>query len=294
MFHVKHRGEPLAEFHVEQQVELDRSRDFGASWPESGGLRPGVLLPYRLSPPSTVSHHPDPTAFELQHLPQHNQPAAEVLDKGPGRFINERRGDKRRGIGAGRCSEEQDPATQAEKRLNAGEELLLHPHGPHADEVLRLVKLGPCKEVLRSHGLHRGVREVELAGRLAKERRFAGLGLHHHQRKRRNGDFQRDGRRAAAGPDVEQAGMRAKTRPLSLRVRPVEVPGRDQRLDEQPIDGLIRGVFQGKRGEIDLLVPDLEQAVIGTQGLSRPGVKADIRLAGPPRKPLAELPWRHG
>ena len=88
--------------------------------------------------------------------------------------------------------------------------------------------------------------------------------------------------------------MRAKTGALPMTVRAVEMAGRDQRLNQQPVDRLVWRVFQRESGEIDLLVPELEQAEVGAQSFSGLGIQGDIGLAGPLRQPLAELPWRHG
>lgn len=85
---------------------------------------------------------------ELQHLPEYDEPAAQVFDERPGGFVDERRGDQRGSLRAGRGAEKQDPAAEPEKRLDAGEELLLHPHGPDADEILRFVQLGAGEQVL--------------------------------------------------------------------------------------------------------------------------------------------------
>ena len=74
---------------------------------------------------------------------------------------------------------------------------------------------------------------------------------------------------------------------------PVEVPGGDQGLDEQAVDGLVWSVLERERREIDFLVPELEEAEVGGQRLSGLGVQADVRFPGPLRQPLAELPWRH-
>jgi len=209
----------------------------------------------------------NPEARWLEHLPQHDEAAAQALDQRPGGFVNERRGDKRRGVGAGRGPEQQDPAAKPEKRLDAVQQFLLHTHGPDADQVLGFVQLRPCQEILRPDGLDRGVGQVEVAGRFPKKRGLSGLGFHHHQLQRRNRDLQGNGRRPPAGPDVEQAGMRSKMGAvdMSVSMRAVEVARCNQRLDEQPVDRLVWGVLQRERGEIDFLIPELEEAVVGRQ-----------------------------
>ena len=129
---------------------------------------------------------------------------------------------------------------------------------------------------------------------LAEERRLARFRLDHEDVQRGDGDLQRDCRRPAPGANVEQARVQAKLRPVTLAVDAVEVARRDERLDEQPVDGFVRGVLQREGREIDLFVPKLEQAVVGAQGLSGLRVQRDVRFPGPLRQPLAELPWRHG
>ena len=52
---------------------------------------------------------------------------------------------------------------------------------------------------------------------------------------------------------------------MSVSMRAVEVARCNQRLDEQPVDRLVWGVLQRERGEIDFLVPELEEAVVGRQ-----------------------------
>lgn len=80
----------------------------------------------------------------------------------------------------------------------------------------------------------------------------------------------------------------------AVAVRALKVACSNERLDQEAVDGLVGGVLQRERGEIDFLVPELEEAVVGSQGLTDLGIEADVRLPGPLRQPLAELPWRHG
>ena len=78
----------------------------------------------------------NPESRFLEHLPEHHEPAAQALDERPSGFVHERRGDKRRGVRAGGCSEQEDPASQPQEGLDAGQELLLQAHGPDTDQVL--------------------------------------------------------------------------------------------------------------------------------------------------------------
>lgn len=133
-------------------------------------------------------------AGRLEHLPQHDEAATEAFDKGPCGFVDKWRGNERRGFGARRRSEEKNPTAEPEESLDAPQELLLHPHGPYADEVLRFVQLWACQQVLGPHGLDGGVAQTKVPHGFAQERRFPGLRLHHHQVQRRNRDLQRDGR----------------------------------------------------------------------------------------------------
>lgn len=77
-------------------------------------------------------------------------------------------------------------------------------------------------------------------------------------------------------------------------MRALEVLGGDQWLDQQPVDGFVRRVLQREGGEVDLLVPGLEEAVVGGQSINDARFQRDVRPPGPLRQPLAELPWRHG
>ena len=88
--------------------------------------------------------------------------------------------------------------------------------------------------------------------------------------------------------------MRAEVRAVGMTVGPVQVARGYQRFDEQPVDGLVGCVLQRERGEVDLLVPELEQVEVRAERLNGLGVQGNVRLAGPLRQPLVELPWRHG
>ena len=88
--------------------------------------------------------------------------------------------------------------------------------------------------------------------------------------------------------------MRAKAGAVSMTMGAVDVARRNQRLDEKPVDSLVWRVFQREGREIDLLVPELEQAVVGAERLNSLGIQGEVRLAGPLRQPVVELPWRHG
>ena len=88
--------------------------------------------------------------------------------------------------------------------------------------------------------------------------------------------------------------MGTEARALPVSWGPVEVARGNQWLNKQTVDGFVWGVFQGEGGEVDLLVPELEQAVIGAQRVNRLGIQGDAGLPGPLRQPLVEFPWRHG
>lgn len=169
---------------------------------------------------------------------------------------------------------------------------LLHPHGPDRDEILRLVQFGTRQQVLGPGGFDNGVGEIQLPDGFSKECRLPRLGLDHRQRKRRDCDLHRDGRRAASRPDVEHSRMWRQPRPVrpAVTMRPLEVLGGDQRLDQQPVDGLVRRVFQRESREVDLLVPGLEETVVGAQRINDSRFQRDVRLPGPLRQPLAEFP----
>jgi len=131
-----------------------------------------------------------------------------------------------------------------------------------------------------------------VANGFPQKRRLPGLRFHHHEVQGWNGNLQGDSRRPAAGPDVEQARVRTEVRPVAVST--MEVARGNQWLDQEPVNGFVWSVFQRERGEVDLLVPEFEEAVVGRQGLTGPGVQAEVRLPGPLCQPLAELAWGHG
>ena len=154
VFHVEHRWRRNPRlFHVKHSRRAP---------PGSGGARFLATLP-----PSDV--------LFLQHLAKNNKTAAKILDERPGRLVDERRCDKCRRLGAGCCSEQQDPPAQTQERLDVHEEPLLHPDGPDGDEILRLVQLGPRQQILRSRGLYRRVGKIQMPNRFSQEGRLPCL-----------------------------------------------------------------------------------------------------------------------
>ena len=116
------------------------------------------------------------------------------------------------------------------------------------------------------------VGEVQLPDGFPQERRLARLRLDHQQRSDGMASLERDCRRPAARTDVEHARVRTECGARGHgRAMPVEVAGHHQRLDKQPVDGLVWGVLQREGGEVDLLVPELEQTVVGAERLNEPG-----------------------
>ena len=81
---------------------------------------------------------------------------------------------------------------------------------------------------------------------------------------------------------------------MAVAVGSAEVTRRDKGLNQQPVDSIVWRVLQRECGEIDLLVPELEQPVVGAKSLSGLAIQDNVRLSGPLRQPIAELPWRHG
>ena len=48
-----------------------------------------------------------------------------------------------------------------------------------------------------------------------------------------------------------------------MTVRAAEVTRHNQRLDEQPVNRLVWSILEREGGKVDLLVPELEQAIVG-------------------------------
>lgn len=83
----------------------------------------------------------------------------------------------------------------------------------------------------------------------------------------------------------------SKAAPAGLRA--VQMACSHQGLDEKPIDGLVWRVRQGERRQVDLLMPELEQAVVGGEPFGQVRIDRDPRLAGSFREAVRELPRRH-
>ena len=157
-------------------------------------------------------------------------------------------------------------------------------------------EFGTGQEVFGAGRIDVGVGHVQHADGFAQEGRFPRLRLDHAQCRAGDGDLQRQRRRSAAGTDVEHVwmgggqGMR-----MSVAVVRAEHMFRgNQRFDQEAIDGLVWRVGQRKRREIDLLIPEFEEVVVGHQRIDELRVKAETRFAGPFQEPIAQFPNHHG
>ena len=179
----------------------------------------------------------------------------------------ERRHHRSRLFGAARTSKENEPASDSQERLKGRKRPLLQTDRPHRQDIKAFQKLRTRQQRLVTRGLHGGIRQGELADRLAKEGGLPGFYLYHQQAGLRRGELHRNPRRASAGPDVH----------LSHRSSG-EVARRDQRLQKEPIDGRI-GIIE--RGQIDLAVPAGQQLVIGEQSVGELVGNEEVRFCGP-------------
>jgi len=123
------------------------------------------------------------------------------------------------------------------------------------------VQLGPREQVLRPDSLNGSIAQFELADGLTKKRGLARLGLDHQQTERRDRDLQGNRGRPTSRTDIEQARVRAEMGPVSVGAS--EMARHNERLDEQAVNRLVWSILQREGSKIDLLVPELEQAVVG-------------------------------
>lgn len=54
---------------------------------------------------------------------------------------------------------------------------------------------------------------------------------------------------------------------VSVPVRALKQPCSNQWFDQEAVDGLVGRIHQRKRGQVDLLIPELEQAIVGAKRL---------------------------
>ena len=80
---------------------------------------------------------------------------------------------------------------------------------------------------------------------------------------------------------------------VSVPVRALEQSSRNQRFDEEPVNGLVGRINQRERRQVDLLIPKLEKAVVDTQGFSERRINYDARSTRAFRQPFRELSRRH-
>ena len=158
-------------------------------------------------------------------------------------------------------------AARLQERLRRHQRAELNPHRANRHDVAALVDRRVRQELLEPPALDAHVRELQLPHRLAEERALADLRFDHAQRCVRNLDLQRNGRRSAAGADV-QDGSGA-----------LQDPGGRHRLEDQAVDGLV-AIVQG--GEVHPRVPRAEERQELRVRGSLLGRQVEIRAAGPP------------
>lgn len=206
----------------------------------------------------------------LQDFSEDDEPAAEGFDEGNGSFVGKRRRDKRRRLGCDVAPKQHDSAARPEERLEFGEKLLFDAHCANRDGVHRFVQFGPGEQVLGPRGLDGRVAQIEVADRFAEKGRFPRLRFNHQQLNSWGRELEGNGGRPPARSDVEHVGVRTDLRVTdAVAMRTVEQPRGDERLNQEAVDRLVWRVDQRKGCQIDLLIPELEQAVVGTKGLGK-------------------------
>ena len=97
-----------------------------------------------------------------------------------------------------RTAKKQQLPMGLEKRLERQERSSLDSHGPHGQEVKRLVKRRFWQQLLDTSCLHFRVRQLELAHGFTQKRRFSRFYLNHCESKARDGELQRNRRRSSS------------------------------------------------------------------------------------------------
>ena len=178
-------------------------------------------------------------------LPEDDQAAAESLDERLVALECEHRNAWKRFFT--RASKEYESTARLQERLRGDQRRELNADGADGNDIAALVHRSVRQQLLESSTLHTDVREFQLANGLAEERALANLRLHHHQRRLRNLNLQRDCRRTATGPDIEDAR------------RALKYAGRRRRLQDEAINGLVPVI---ERGKVHAGVPRAEESEI--------------------------------
>jgi len=88
--------------------------------------------------------------------------------------------------------------------------------------------------------------------------------------------------------------MRAELRvPMSVPVRTLKQACSNQWLDQEPVYRLVWHIYQREGRQIDLLIPEFEQAVVGAKGFGEGRIKGEARSTRALRQPIRKFSRRH-
>ena len=153
----------------------------------------------------------------------------------------------------------------------------LDPNGPNRQEIERLMKLWTRQELLEAGRLNRAVGDLEVPERLDKEDCLARLCFDKRQSRGSVRQPERNCRRAAARPDVDDRRGRG------------QMARCHDGLDEQPVDRFVVRIGQRERGEVDLGVPARQQLEILLEAVEQRTVRGDAGLAQAPGQAFVKV-----
>jgi len=88
--------------------------------------------------------------------------------------------------------------------------------------------------------------------------------------------------------------MRAELRmTMSVPVRALKQARSNQWLDQEPVYRLVWNIYQRESRQIDLLIPEFKQAVVGAKRLGQGRIKREARSTRAFRQPIRKFSRRH-
>lgn len=213
---------------------------------------------------------------------QHDQLASVSLDEWVSRLPPQWRNECSRASKAPRRPEKKELAPRSYEGLQPHQHSRLHTDGPNCQEVVRLVQPGvrqkflePCNDDLASS-------LSESTHNFPEKHRFSCLGLDHQETDSRQGQHQRNCRRAPAASDVNGASGLGRY-----------MSGGDERFHEQAVERFRTGTFHVKSGQIYPMVPGSEKPVIDFELCPHVPRNRHANPAGATGEPLLKLTAGH-